>query len=41
MTSIWSSLAVTLAVQILAALVLYVPPVLAPAAQAEIGVRSS
>jgi MFS family permease len=41
MTSIWSSLAVTLAVQILAAVVLYVPPVLAPVAQAEIGVRAS
>ena len=41
MTSIWSSLAVTLAVQILAAVVLYVPPVLAPVAQAEVGVRAS
>lgn len=41
MTGIWGSLAVTLAVQVLAALVIYVPPVLAPAAQAEVGVRAN
>ena len=41
MNSIWPSLAVTLAVQVLAALVLYVPPVLAPAAQAQVGVHAS
>jgi MFS family permease len=41
MTGIWPSLAVTLAIQVLAALVLYVPPVLAPAAQAEVGVRAA
>lgn len=41
MNGVWASLAVTLAVQILAAVVLYVPPVLAPAAQADIGVRAS
>ena len=41
MTGIWASLAVTLAVQVLAALVLYVPAVLAPVAQAEVGVHAS
>jgi MFS family permease len=41
MSGVWASLAVTLAVQILAAVVLYVPPVLAPAAQADVGVRAS
>jgi MFS family permease len=41
MTGVWPSLAVTLAIQVLAALVLYVPPVLAPAAQAEVGVRAA
>ncbi len=41
MSGIWASLAVTLAVQILAAVVLYVPPVLAPAAQADVGLRAS
>jgi len=40
-TGIWASLAVTLAVQVLAALVLYVPAVLAPVAQAEVGVHAS
>jgi MFS family permease len=41
MTGVWPSLAVTLAIQVLAALVLYVPPVLAPAAQDEVGVRAA
>jgi len=41
MSGVWASLAVTLAVQVLTAVVLYVPPVLAPAAQADVGVRAS
>jgi MFS family permease len=40
-SGIWPSLAVTMAVQVLAALVLYVPPVLAPVAQSEVGVPAS
>ena len=39
--SIWPSLWITLAIQVLASLVLYVPPVLAPAAQADVGVPAS
>jgi len=39
--SIWPSLWITLAIQVLASLVLYVPPVLAPAAQGDVGVPAS
>jgi MFS family permease len=39
--SIWPSLAITLAIQLLASVVLYAPPVLAPVAQADVGVPAS
>jgi MFS family permease len=39
--SIWPSLWITLAIQVLASLVLYVPPVLAPAAQGDVGLPAS
>jgi MFS family permease len=41
MNAVWPSLWITLAIQVLASLVLYVPPVLAPVAQADVGVPAS
>ena len=41
MTGIWLSVWITLAIQALVSLVVFTPPVLAPAAQAEIGVQAS
>jgi MFS family permease len=41
MTGIWISVWVTLAIQALASLVVFTPPVLAPAAQSEVGVNAS
>jgi MFS family permease len=41
MTGVWASLWVTLAIQALVSLVVFTPPVLAPAAQAAIGVPAS
>src|SRR5512145_820562 len=38
---IWRTLWITLLIQVLASVVLYVPPVLAPAAQADVGVPAS
>lgn len=39
--AVWLSLALTLVIQVLASLVVFTPPVLAPAAQADIGVAAS
>ena len=41
MNAIWPSLAITLAIQLLASVVLYAPPVLAPVAHADVGVPAS
>jgi MFS family permease len=41
MTGVWASLWVTLAIQALVSLVVFTPPVLAPAAQAAVGVPAS
>ncbi|HTS52928.1 MAG TPA: MFS transporter [Burkholderiales bacterium] len=41
MTGVWTSVWVTLAIQALASLVVFTPAVLAPAAQAEVGVHAS
>jgi MFS family permease len=39
--TIWTTIWITAAIQVLCALVIYVPPVLAPVAQAEVGVPAS
>jgi MFS family permease len=41
MAGVWTSLWITLAIQALASLVVFTPPVLAPAAQTEVGVHAS
>ena len=41
MTGVWTSIWVTTAIQVLCALAIYVPPVLAPVAQVEVGVPAS
>ena len=40
MTGVWASVWVTLGIQTLASLVVFTPPVLAPAAQDEVGVHA-
>jgi MFS family permease len=41
MTGVWASVWITLGIQTLASLVVFTPPVLAPAAQGEVGVHAS
>ena len=41
MTGVWASVWITLGIQTLVSLVVFTPPVLAPAAQAEVGVHAS
>ena len=41
MTGVWASVWITLGIQTLASLVVFTPPVLAPAAQSEVGVHAS